>query len=307
MRLRVQSPEPSRSTTQILGVSMVIVSTVAIAIVPTFARLAYDGGSNTLSVITARSLVTVGLTWLAMAPFGQSIRIRSTPLLISLGTGVCYAVMLYGFLGAVAFIPVNTVVVIYFVHPLLVGLLSAWLGDEAVSSQMIASLAAACVGLGLAVGFSVDHLDPRGLGLAALATVTCVGVAMGSARAMKLSSGLTVVFYMMLSAALTLAILFAIFGSWASPGTFSGWLGFAGVAIGSTIGTLTFFCAVPILGVVRATMISNLEPLLGIVFAVLVLGERISVVQGTGIGIVLAAILAMERLRAGPTSVLPTD
>src|SRR5689334_13651282 len=115
MRLRVQSPEPSRSTTQILGVSMVIVSTVAIAIVPTFARLAYDGGSNTLSVITARSLVTVGLTWLAMAPFGQSIRIRSTPLLISLGTGVCYAVMLYGFLGAVAFIPVNTVVVIYFV------------------------------------------------------------------------------------------------------------------------------------------------------------------------------------------------
>jgi drug/metabolite transporter (DMT)-like permease len=42
-------------------------------------------------------------------------------------------------------------------------------------------------------------------------------------------------------------------------------------------------------------------------FAVLVLDERISVVQGTGIGIVLSAILAIERLRAGPTSVPSKD
>jgi drug/metabolite transporter (DMT)-like permease len=41
-------------------------------------------------------------------------------------------------------------------------------------------------------------------------------------------------------------------------------------------------------------MISNVEPLLGIIFAVLILGEHVSVLQGIGIAVVLAAIVAME-------------
>ena len=192
----------------------------------------------------------------------------------------------------------NSVILIYFIHPLLVGVLTAWLGDEAISSKMIAALAAAFVGLGLAVGFTVHRLNTEGLLLAALATITCVGVIIGNGRAVKQANGLVVVFYMMLSAAAVLAILFAFFGSWALPSSASGWLGFAGVAIGSTIGTLTFFCAVPILGAVRATMVSNLEPLLGILFAVLILEESIAFIQGAGIAIVLAAIVTMEWSRA---------
>jgi drug/metabolite transporter (DMT)-like permease len=278
---------------------MVIASTMAIAIVPTFARFAYEGGSNTFSVITARSLFTVVLTWLVMVATGQSIRIGRKPLLLSIGTGLCYALMLYGFLGAVEFLPVNTVILIYFMQPLLVGIVSAWLGDEAISPGMIVALAAACVGLGLAVGFSVDRLSLPGLLLAGLATLTCVGVIIGNGRAVKHASGLAVVFYMMGSAATALALLFSMFGSWASPTTVMGWLGFAGVAAGSTVGTLAFFCAVPILGAVRATMISNLEPILGIMFAVLILQEHVSLVQWTGIAIVLAAILFMEWMRAG--------
>jgi drug/metabolite transporter (DMT)-like permease len=49
--------------------------------------------------------------------------------------------------------------------------------------------------------------------------------------------------------------------------------------------------------VVRAAMITNLEPVLGILFAMLILGERISPVQGTGIGLVIASIFALEMKR----------
>ena len=98
MASRAPLPVRSHSAMQGVGLTMVVISTVAISVVPTFARLACEGGSNTLSVITARSLVTVALTWFVMVCLGQSIRIRRTPLLISLSTGVCYAVMLYGFL-----------------------------------------------------------------------------------------------------------------------------------------------------------------------------------------------------------------
>jgi drug/metabolite transporter (DMT)-like permease len=279
---------------QLLGTALVILSTISIAVVPSFAKLAYDGGSNTLTVITARSILTVVLTWLVIISLRQAVRINRKPLLISLGTGVCYAVMLYGFLGAVAFIPINIVILIYFIHPILVGLLAARLGDEAMSTKMVAALVVAFAGLGLAVGFSFDALDLRGIGLAALAMVTCVFVIIGNGRAVQQAGGLVVVFYMMLSTAIALALLFLFFGTVELPTTASGWFGFTGVAISSTIGTLAFFCAVPMIGTVRSTMISNVEPLLGIILAVLILGEKISMLQIGGVAMVLASIVAME-------------
>jgi drug/metabolite transporter (DMT)-like permease len=287
------APAPS-SRLQAIGAAMVVLSTVAIAIVPTFTKLAFDGGSNTLTVVMARSILTVALTWLVMIVLGQSLRLGRTPLLISLATGVFYAVMLYGFLGAVAFIPVNTVILIYFTHPLLVGLVAAWLGHEVISAKMVGALIAAFAGLGLAVGLSFASFNLAGIALAALSSVTCVFVVVGNGRAMKQAGSLAVIFYMMLSASITLALPLLAFGTIALPETLSGWIGFGGVAVGYTVGTLAFFCAVPILGAVRSTMISNIEPLLGIIFALVILGERVSPLQGVGIALVLASIVVME-------------
>jgi drug/metabolite transporter (DMT)-like permease len=283
-----------RRQRELFGLALVTLSTVAIAVVPSFAKLAYDGGSNTLTVITARSFLSVALTWLVTVLLRQTVRIGRKPMLISLATGVCYAIMLYGYLGAVAFIPVNMAILINFIHPLLVGLVVVRLGDEAISIRMIAALSAAFAGLGLAIGFSLDALNPAGIGLAALSTITCVVVIIANGRAVKQTGGLAVVFYMMQSAAATLTLLFLLFGTFALPTTAAGWIGFSGVAIGSTIGTLAFFCAIPIIGTVRATMITNIEPLLGIIFAVAILGERVSILQGTGIAMVLASIVAFE-------------
>jgi drug/metabolite transporter (DMT)-like permease len=276
------------------GLALVVLSTVAIAIVPSFAKLAYDGGSNVLTVITVRTVFSAALTWLTMVSLRQTVRISRKPMLISLAMGVCYAIMLYGYLGAVAFIPINLVIVINFTHPLLVGLVVAILGDETISTRMIAALAAAFAGLGLAIGISLDALNIMGIALATLSTITCVIVILGSGRALKQAGGLAVVFYMMVSAAVTLALLFPLFGTFALPSTTAGWIAFSGVAVGATIGTLAFFCALPIIGTVRATMITNIEPLLGIVFAVAILGEHISILQATGIAMVLASIAAME-------------
>lgn len=64
-----------------------------------------------------------------------------------------------------------------------------------------------------------------------------------------------------------------------------------------TIGTVTFFGAIPYLGAVRAAMITNLEPVLGILFAMMILGERVSSVQGLGIVMVITSIFAMEMAR----------
>jgi drug/metabolite transporter (DMT)-like permease len=211
--------------------------------------------------------------------------------------GVNYAVALYGYVGAVQYLPVNMVILVFFIHPLLVGFIVMYLGQEGLTLTSVGALVAALGGLGLAVGFSFERLNLVGLGLAALAMVTAAIYIIGNARAMRAAPGLTVAFYMMLSAAITLAIVFLLFGTLVLPTTELAWMGFTGVAVASTAGTLTFLCGMPYVGAARAAMISNLEPVLGVLFAMTVLGERVTPLQGTGIALVLGSIVAMELRR----------
>jgi drug/metabolite transporter (DMT)-like permease len=279
---------------QLLGASLVVLSAAAIAVVPTFARIAYDGGSDTLTVITARSIVTAATCFLVMIVIGRPLAIARGALGISLVLGVLYAIHLYGLLGAVRYLPVNMVILIFYLHPLIVGVMAILSRREPMLWTRFGALAAALVGLGLAVGFSFGALNLLGVALASTSAVIAAIVIVGGSHAMKGSDSLAVTCHMMLSAAVTLAIVSLAQGDAHWPATLWGWTGFGGVAIAYTVGTVTFFAAIPLLGAVRAAMISNLEPVLGILFAMAVLGEAVSPLQGVGMAMVIASIFAME-------------
>ena len=286
-------PERSRRH-QLLGAALVVLSTAAIAIVPSFARLAYDGGSDTLTVRDAKSIMTATVCFLVPALLGRSLAIPRRSLAIGLGLGLLYAVHLYGLLGAVTYLPVNMAILIYFLHPLMIGVAAMFAGRETASPLRLGALGAAVVGLALAVGLSLGGLSLLGVALASLAAVLAAVIITSSAVDMRDSDSLAVTSYMMLSAALCLSVLCLAQGDVKLPATAEGWLGFSGVALSHTIGTLTFFGAIPLLGAVRAAMITNLEPVLGILFAMLILSERLSPVQAAGIALVIASIFAME-------------
>ncbi|MGT2466561.1 DMT family transporter [Mesorhizobium atlanticum] len=193
-----------------LGVGLVVLSTIAIAIVPSLAKLAYEGGSNTLSVITGRSIFSVLITFVLLLVSRQPLAIPRRPMLIALGMGVAYAVMLYGYLGAVNYLPVSLVILIYFIHPVLVGFIVVVLGQEKLTIISIGALVAALVGLYLAVGLSFEKLSGIGLALAVLAmAVTAIIVVCGS-RATAEAKAISIGFYMMLSAAAALTVIFAL-------------------------------------------------------------------------------------------------
>lgn len=292
-------PETRR---QLFGAALVVLSAAAIAVVPTFARLAYDGGSDTLTVITARSIVSTVSCFLVMIVLGRPLAIGRGALGISLGLGVLYAIHLYGLLGAVHYLPVNMVILIFYLHPLIVGVVAIVAGRETIVWKRLGALAAALIGLGLAVGFSFDALNLFGVTLALMAALIATIVIIGGSHAMKSCDSLAFTCYMMLSAAVTLAVFALFHGAAQLPVTVAGWAGFGGVSIAYTIGTITFFAAIPFLGAVRAAMISNLEPVLGILFAMAMLGETVSSLQGLGIVMVIASIFAMEAGRRSARS-----
>lgn len=292
-------PETRR---HLFGVALVVLSAAAIAVVPTFARLAYDGGSDTLTVITARIIVSAVSCFLVMIVLGRPLAIGRGALGISLVLGVLYAIHLYGLLGAVHYLPVNMVILIFYLHPLIVGVVAIVAGRETIVWKCLGALAAALVGLGLAVGFSFGALNLFGVTLALMAALIAAIVIIGGSHAMKSCDSLAFTCYMMLSAAVTLAVFALFHGAVQLPVTLAGWAGFGGVSIAYTIGTITFFAAIPFLGAVRAAMISNLEPVLGILFAMAMLGETVSSLQGLGIVMVIGSIFAMEAGRRSARS-----
>ena len=294
------SPSTATETSrqqQLVGAGMVVISTAAIAIVPTLAKLAYDGGTNTMTVIVGRSIFSALACFIVVAALRRSLNIPRRSLCLSLGLGVLYAVHLYCLLAAVLYLPVNMVVLIYFLHPLMIGLAAIATGRQTVSVVRLGARVGAIAGLCLAVGFSTDNLNQIGMWLAFAAAVIAAIVIVLSTIAMKDSDSLVVVTYMMIGAAVVLVIVSAARGGMVLPANSIGWIGFAGVAFAYTLGTLTFFGAIPLLGALRAAMITNLEPVLGVLFAVAILDERISLLQGVGIVLVIASIFAFERAR----------
>jgi drug/metabolite transporter (DMT)-like permease len=280
---------------QRLGIAAVVLSTFAIALVPSLARIAYDGGSNTLTVTSIRGLASVGLLYMALRMTGQSPTLARPTRRLAWVVGGAYAVMLLGLLGAVSFMPVNLVVLVYFTHPILVATLSS--GPEIHSSRtrMLLASVLALFGLVLAVGTSLDQVEPRGLALACLASVACVAVILGCGKGTRSCGSLPFVFHMMLAGALVLSIAATVTAGFALPSTPGGWLGLSGVSLCATLGTLSFFYALPLIGTAKATMISNFEPVLGILFAVGLLGETLTVLQIAGIALVLVAVLSCTK------------
>lgn len=285
------------SRNDLIGTALILASTAAIALVPSLARIAYDGGSNTMTVITLRSVFSVTVMLVLLHILRQRIRIGRRPMVVALACGATYGAMLYCYLGAVNYLAVNLVILIFFLHPLLVGLIAAMAGMERLTPTKLACLALALAGLALAVGLSLDGLDLRGIALAFGSAVALALVIVGNARAMREAPTIAVLFYMMLGAAAVLCVPLAASHGLALPETQAGWAGMLGVALAATFGTIAFFTGMERIGAMRAAMISNLEPVLGIAVAAALLGERLSWPQAVGVALVVGAIFAMERAR----------
>jgi drug/metabolite transporter (DMT)-like permease len=280
---------------RLLGVLLVLLSGMAIAIVPTSAKLAFDAGANTLTVVTLRGVVGMALMALFMAVTSQSFRLPERALAPCAAAGLAHALVAYGFIGSVAHIPVNLAVLVYATHPILLALIFHLQGRECLTPRKLALAFTVLAGLAFVLAGGLDEPDATGLALAALASLAvCVVILLG-ARAQRAGATSTQVNLVMIAVATIVCGAAATAGGvWSLPAGAVGWLGLAGAGGGVTVGLVAFFAAFRFIGAVRATMLSNVEPLLGVLFAVVVLGEKLSSLQWSGVALAVAALVLFE-------------
>jgi drug/metabolite transporter (DMT)-like permease len=274
------------------GVALLVLSASSYGAVPIFARLYYDAGGTPLAVLAFR-YTAAALVLAAALPF-TGRKLRASPPGVTIGA--LLAVVSYGYLGAVRYIPVSVAALILFTYPMLTVLAARLFGLERIGWRRGFGVVAAF--LGLAMGLDVDAgivLDWHGVALAAAAAVASTALLLSSQRAASAGGGIDLIFQANLVSAVIFLPLAIAAGEATAPASPAGWAGLVGVAASFLVGIVAFITGIGRLGAVRAAALSNLEPLVSILCAVLFLGESLSAVQLGGIALAAVGIFAMSR------------
>lgn len=213
--------------------------------------------------------------------------------------GFLMAIMTYGNIGAVEYIPIGLAALLFFTFPVMIAIILLVFRLEEIKPVKLLSIAIAFVGLAIVLNESISHVDWRGPALSLSAAAATALNAIIFARYFKNINVFITTFHFSVYALLSLCLL-ALFMSYTSIGdvrpplTLSGWLGALGVGVLQGIGTPMYLYAILRIGALKTAMVTNIQPLTSVTEAWVIFDEVLSLLQALGGALVLAAIALMQ-------------
>ncbi|MGH6894404.1 MAG: DMT family transporter, partial [Dongiaceae bacterium] len=169
---------------RMLGLGATLLAALFVSLITTFARIAYDSGSNPATQVFLRSLcMMLALGGLQLAR-GRGLMLPRRTIPITLVLGLCIFMMSFGDLSSVAYINVSLAVLVLYTYPLMVGIASPVLGRERMTWLKALCLIGAFAGLAVASSDRFGTLDWRGVALGLAAAAGVAGIALFGGGAM---------------------------------------------------------------------------------------------------------------------------
>jgi drug/metabolite transporter (DMT)-like permease len=235
-------------------------------------------------------VVVVG-GWLLLR--GRSLRLSGKAAVTgSLWLGALQLLTSFGYVASVAYIPVSLSAIIFYTAPIIVGVLAAATGREPMTLVKAVALIAAFVGLALSLGPSFTALDPLGIGLAAAAAMSLALVILLGGIVIRRTEAILLTFWMNVWMLLAVGLYALAAGGVGMPQGTVGIVGAAGATACSVIGFAAWFAGMAMIGPVRVALTFNIEPVVTVMTAAALLGERLGPAQLLGGALVLAALIA---------------
>jgi len=283
------------------GTALCLASGAAFGAMAVFGKLSYREGATVGTLLSVRFSLAAVLFWtivLARGARRELLGLGPRSLAAGLGLGACgYALQSGCYFAALQRIDASLLSLLLYTFPAMVAAAAIALGRERLDARRLTALALALGGLVLVVaGAGTGALDPLGAALAiaaALVYTTYIIVSDGAVERMRpqLLSALVCT-----GAAVSLTLGSAAFGE-LRPGavTATGWGWLASLTVVSTVGAIVlFFAGLRRVGPTTASILATVEPLVTVVLAFLVFGERLGAVQLAGGGLVLSAVLVLN-------------
>jgi drug/metabolite transporter (DMT)-like permease len=272
------------------GYLLIALSAAAFGLMPFFALSAYHDGLNVTTLLFLR----FGIAAVILFCYGwwrrelRRLTAREAFLLFALG-GVLYTAQSTFYFSAVQYISPALAVLLLYLYPALVTGLSALVNKENISLTIYFSIAFSFIG----VTFTLGWIE---LGNSILGIILSVGAALVYAIYIVFGDRICLTVPPLITSAyvtLFAAVSFAIFGSFSGGLVLSfpasAWMPTIAVALISTVLAIGFFFAgIEAIGATRAAIVSNLEPVVNIVAAVVLLNATMTLVQLAGALMVLS-------------------
>jgi drug/metabolite transporter (DMT)-like permease len=244
------------------------------------------------------AICTVLLTPVLIKSKAQFPRGKLLFKLIGLGCLVYFSQSI-AYFYALSLIPAGLASLLLYLYPAIVALLAVTILREKISKPMILALVLALIGVSLTLGSrGMDAgIDRRGVMLGLIAAVLYAGFIVFGTKLLRKAPAIVTSWIVFASTAAVYGIIMLIDGpQW--PQGVAGWLGTLGLGISSTIAITSFLAGLSIIGPVTTSTLSVLEPVVTIILAAALFGDKMSALQLVGGLLILSAAIILARSAA---------
>ena len=279
---------------RLIGVLLVALSAACFGTNAIFAHLAYDAGTNAVTFLFFRFLIASPFMLLIMMARGLSLPRGKLLVSLALIGGIGLSGTTLCFYTAIQLAPINLVIVIAYMYPTIVTLLSAVFLRQPSTGHKIVALLMTFVGILFTIG-----LNGGGYFLGILLAITTaifysLYLIFGSLSIQKAGpfSASTVI---ILSSTLIFGVVVSVQGP-QLPVNVSGWLAIlAGAMISTVLGLVTFFAGLKRIDTANAAIVSTFEVVVAVGLAIIILGETISLPKILGACLVISAVVILAK------------
>lgn len=275
----------------IKGYILVILSAFFFGCVPLIARHIYAAGINRESTVLLRNLLALPVLALLTWREGKSFRIplKTIPMITAIAlTGCCITpLLLY---GSYQYIATGTATVFHFIYPAVVVLIGLLFLRKKFGVKTLVAVVVCVAGICLFYN-PAEPLDWTGCSLALISGVTyAVYVVLLSGFRSKDVSGFKLCFCISIVCSVVMLAVCLLMGKLTLPTDVTGWLLCILLALLVNVGASVMFQQGTFyIGGERASVLSTVEPLTGVVVGMLAFDEKVTVFTGVGSALVIVA------------------
>lgn len=278
---------------RLIGIILIAISAASFGTLAIFGRYAYNDGMNIYTVLFLRFGISASfMTVILLLRKEHFPRGKILTQLIGMGA-LGYVGQSFMYLTAINYASAGLVALLLYLYPFFVAILSTIFLHEKITRIKITALLLALFGTALTVGPVSGQLIGALMAITA-AIIYSIYIIVGT-NVMKHVTAVQSSTVIFASAGAVYGLLTLVNGV-QFPATNSGWLAMLGIIVVSTIiPVVTFLAGLERIGPTNAAMLSTLEPIVTVLLAAWLFGDKLLPIVMLGGGLILIAVILLTR------------
>jgi drug/metabolite transporter (DMT)-like permease len=275
-----------------MGVGLLLISALGFSIAMLFANMAYKVGIDVHTINAARYFATLVLLFLFQKIRGKKLGLPPRERYTSLALGISVFMMGLGYLGATQYIPISLAVLIFYTFPIFVAVIARFTENESLTASRLFAIIIAFIGLGFALEVhSLTQLNWQGIAFGFLSSFGCTTFIIVSSLSMRTADPQAINLHCLASGTVFFVVFLFFTGGPTAMISYSALSKLCIASLALAIAYVTLFVGLEIIGPVKTSMLMNVEPILTITLAAILLGEQLASIQWIGAALVTLGII----------------